>query len=310
MTRSIALLGAGLAGLTCARALADAGLSPIVFDKSRGLGGRLATRRAEGPDGAAFAFDHGAQHLSPKTPEFAALLTALEQAGAAALWTPEDLPPKPRYVGLPGMSGLAKPLAAGLDIRPGREVAAVERLSDGWHLGFADGSLEGPFDALISTVPAPQAARLIPGAAAALAPVVMAPCWTLMVVFETRPAELPDAAAGDGPLAWIARNAGKPGRPDAEAWVVQASAAWSREHLELDRETAASALLALLGETGAAPRIDWAAAHRWRYARAETPLGRPFAEADGALIGGDWALGDRAEHAFLSGRALAARLLG
>jgi len=309
MTQPIAILGAGLAGLTCARALADAGRPAVVFDKSRGLGGRLAARRAQTPEGAPLSFDHGAQYLTATTPEFAELLASTAEVGAAALWTPNGLPEKPRYVGLPGMSGLAKPLAAGLDIRTSMEAVGAERFSDGWHIGFADGALEGPFEALVSTVPAPQAARLVPDAAEALSGVAMTPCWTLMVVFEDRPAELPEAAAGEGPLAWIARNAAKPGRPNAEAWVVQASPAWSRENLELDKETACDALLALLGETGVAPRVDWAAAHRWRHARAERTLGAPFAEIGGALIGGDWTLGTRAEHAFLSGRALAERLL-
>ncbi|MEM6745573.1 MAG: FAD-dependent oxidoreductase [Pseudomonadota bacterium] len=315
MSARTAILGAGLAGLTCARALAEAGREAVVYDKSRGLGGRLGQRRAEGPSGEALRFDHGAQYLTARTPEFRELLETLETAGAAARWSPEGFEPKDRWVGLPGMSGLARPLAEGLDIRPSKEAVAVELLSDGWHVGFADGDLDGPFEALAVAIPAPQAAKLLPAAAEALSAVDMEPCWTLMAVFEDRPAELPEAAAGDGPLAWIARNAAKPGRPDAEAWVVQASREWSREYLELDRQEACDALLRLLGETGAAPRIDWAAAHRWRYARAATPLGAPFAEIEGpggeiAVIGGDWTLGTKAEHAFLSGRAMAERLLG
>ena len=314
MSGRTAVLGAGLAGLTCARALAEAGREAVVYDKSRGLGGRLAQRRAEGPAGEALRFDHGAQYLTAKTPEFWELSEALEAAGAAARWSPEGFAPKDRWVGLPGMSGLVRPLAEGRDVRSGKEAVAIDLLSDGWHIGFAAGDLAGPYQALAMAVPAPQAARLLPAAAEALSAVEMEPCWTLMVAFEDQPGEIPEAAAGEGPLAWIARNAAKPGRPEAEAWVVQASPDWSRENLELDKDQACDALLRLLGETGVAPRVDWAAAHRWRYARAATPLGAPFVEIEGpggepAVIGGDWALGTKAEHAFLSGRAMAARLL-
>ncbi|MEM1314666.1 MAG: FAD-dependent oxidoreductase [Pseudomonadota bacterium] len=314
MSGRTAVLGAGLAGLTCARALAEAGREVVVYDKSRGLGGRLAQRRAEGPSGEDLRFDHGAQYLTAETPEFRELLETLEAAGAAARWSPEGFDAKDRWVGLPGMSGLVRPLAAGLDIWAQKEAIAVELLADGWHVGFADGALEGPFEALALALPAPQAARLLPAAAEALEAVEMEPCWTLMVAFEAQPGGLPEAAAGDGPLAWIARNAAKPGRPGTECWVVQASPEWSREYLELDKAEACDALLRLLGETGVAPRVDWAAAHRWRYARASKPLGAPVLEIEGpggerAVLGGDWTLGVKAEHAFLSGRAMAERLL-
>jgi len=77
----IAIIGAGMAGLACARHLAQAGHAPIIFDKGRGIGGRLATRRAEG-----LQFDHGAQYVNAHTPGFAALLAELAAAGAAAPW--------------------------------------------------------------------------------------------------------------------------------------------------------------------------------------------------------------------------------
>ncbi len=102
----IAVIGAGLAGLTAARTLSKAAHEVTVFDKSRGLGGRLATRRTE-----AGGIDHGAPWLNAGG-DFADVLSGLAEAGAAARH--DDA-----WVGLPGMSGLVRPLADGLDIRTG-----------------------------------------------------------------------------------------------------------------------------------------------------------------------------------------------
>ena len=116
-----------------------------------------------------------------------------------------------------------------------------------------------------------------------------------------------------GPLAWIARNSAKPGRPASECWVAHATTAWTEAHLEGDRDDVASMLTeAFRSHAGTLPAIRHAAAHRWRYATTHTPLGQPFLTADGLHIGGDWCLGARVEHGFESGRAigqdLAARL--
>ncbi|WP_296703062.1 NAD(P)-binding protein [Thiocapsa sp. UBA6158] len=78
----IAVIGSGMAGLACARRLTEAGHAPVVFDKGRGIGGRLATRRT--PEG--WQFDHGAQYITTSSPGFQALLEQAERAGAAARW--------------------------------------------------------------------------------------------------------------------------------------------------------------------------------------------------------------------------------
>ena len=285
-----------------------AGAAPVVLEKSRGLGGRLATRRA-----GEYRFDHGAQYLRPRGPEFAAFLDALKPAEAVDVWLAvED--GAPAYVGLPGMSGLLGPLAEGLDIRHGVEIATATRVDDHWELTDADGVVLARAEVLISAIPAPQAARVLAGHPLAdqVAAVKMDPCWTLMVAFESRP-NLPDITRmPEAVLEWIARDGGKPGR-DAETWVVQAGTDWSRDNLELTKEEAADELMLLLQDRagGTLPEIRYAAAHRWRYAEAATPLGQPcLADPDtGLVIAGDWCLGPRAEHAVLSAEAALAALV-
>jgi renalase len=305
----IAVIGSGMAGLACARRLTDAGCMPTVFDKGRGIGGRLATRRAaEGRQ-----FDHGAQYITATAPSFTTLLNEAETAGAAALWA--DGSNRPHVVGTPGMTGLAKYLARGLDIRQGVEVVALHATKHGWRLTLADGA--ELFDRVVLTVPAPQVSNLIGPEhpmSREVGGVRLDPCLTLMAAFDPdAPRPFVTRADPDAPLAWIAQDSSKPGRPAPACWVAQASPAWSAAHLELDPEALAALLLPMLCEQlgTEAGAVRYAAAHRWRYARVAVPLGRPFArDASRTLYaGGDWCLGARVEAAWISGDAIAQDIL-
>ena len=315
----IAVIGAGLAGLLCARRLQDAGLHPVVFEKSRGLGGRLATRRAEDNR----TFDHGAQYITARNPGFRAMLERARQAGNADLWRPRLAPGMEErsedwLVGAPAMNALVRPLAEGLDIRQQSQVKALRRAAGGCHLEGMEDAADRPFDAVVCAVPAPQAQTLAAneaGLAEHLAAVCIAPCWAVMVTFSGLFDPGFDACRPDGEaLAWIARNSSKPGRAAArDTWVIHASPDWSRENLELERAEAAARIVALLPAAFGRdlPPLDHAVAHRWRYALTTTPLGRPYlASEDGSLlIGGDWCLGARVECAYESGAAMAAAVL-
>jgi hypothetical protein len=318
--RTAAVIGAGLAGLACARALSDAGVAVQLFDKGRAPGGRLATRRAETETGLRLGFDHGAQYLTARNPGFSAILAA-----HAVPW-PAVGDRAGAHVAAPGMSALPRALAAGLDFAAARSVVAVEPGEAGWILHHHAGDLArgpapsappesaGPFDAVAVAVPHPQAAPLLPPhLAAALTPVAVAPCWALLAAFESRLAA-PDTLRPEGhALAWAARDSAKPRRTaGAECWVAHAGPAWTRDNLEQKPEQVLPDLFALLAEiAGPLPPVLHAAAHRWRYALVESPLGAPCLVDRATRIGacGDWCLGPRAEHAWDSGSALAAALL-
>lgn len=331
MTDSIAIMGAGITGITAARALSRAGHKVVVIDKGRGIGGRLATRRV----GDSFAFDHGAQYISARGEAFADVLAGAEAAGAVAPWAGAGSSGT-AYVGTPGMNALVKYMAEGLDVRLGTEVTPIRRTDTGWVLDLPEGaSLETA--RLVCTVPPPQARALlghVPEVEAALAPVVMQPCWTLMAAFDAplalpvpasrpTPVSTPAPAAptlkptlkpADGPLGWVARNSTKPGRPEGECWVAQATPAWSEAHLEAQREEVMPLLIRAMADALgiSLPSPAHAAAHRWRYAMAASPLGTPsLTFADGTLhLGGDWCLGARVEHGFDSGQAIARAVSG
>lgn len=296
------ILGAGLTGLTVAAGLKRLGETPVVLDKSRGLGGRLASRRV-----GDWRFDHGAQYLRPRGPHLAAMLDVLKLSGAVTDWPAVD-DGAPAYVGLPGMSGLVKPLAEGVDVRKGVKVSRARREQGSWHLFDAEDGLVAKARVLISTIPAPQATQVLAGHPLAdrIASVAMDPCWTLMAAFDARP-DLPDISRAPGSaLPWIARDGSKPGR-GTESWVAQASAEWTRGAIDLPRQDAAQALLAVMRDRagGVLPNVLHADAHRWLYAQAPQPLGQACLvdREAGLVVAGDWCLGARAEHAVLSGDA-------
>lgn len=300
----IVIIGSGMAGLACARRLAEAGLSPVVLDKGRGIGGRVATRR-EGD----LQFDHGAQYVNAHGVDFAAVLRGLSVAG----W--QDGTGRIHSVGVPGMSALPKGLGLGLDIRQGVQVAGLQQDGDGWLVQVEGAVLRAA--RVVVTVPAPQVAGLLGQGhplVADLAPVRLAPCLTLMAAVAAPPPFIARQDPDD-PLSWIAQDSSKPGRPqgDATQWVAQAGEAFSLAHLDKTAEEIAALMLPLLcdrlGVT--ADRVTNAAAHRWRYARVTQPLGQPYlSSADGTLyLGGDWCIGPRVEAAWTSGTAIADAML-
>jgi predicted NAD/FAD-dependent oxidoreductase len=214
------------------------------------------------------------------------------------------------------MSALPRHLARDLDVEYGARILRIERGRRGYALLDDRGLAHANFDAVALALPAPAAAAIAaartPLAARARA-VTMAPCWSAMFAFEAPLSGAPDAAFHDDDvLGWCARNGSKPGRDGSDAWVLHATAAWSRVEFDQDALNVQRALLDRFSERlgRALPRTLVADAHRWRHARVEAPLGEDclFDAQAGIGLCGDWCLDARAEAAWLSGRALGARL--
>lgn len=312
----IAVVGAGIAGLSAARALKDRGHEAIVFERSPAPGGRVATRQVRhlemprGLAGAALAFDHGAQYFTVRDRRFSELAAGWERDRIIARWTGrlvsfddegwDDIEDgTARYVGTPGMQAIAVAMADQLEIRYGERVESLQPLLD-------------TFDRVMVSIPAPEAARLVahlPSLAERAAAVRMQPCWVVMAAFEERVGARFDAAFVHGsPLGWIARNTSKPKRDwKVDAWVLHATNAWSQAHVDDDPEHVGSFLMEAFEDLVRAglPRAFYATVHRWRYANADPPLAAGALDdaASRITLCGDWCLGSRVEDAFLSGLA-------
>jgi predicted NAD/FAD-dependent oxidoreductase len=335
--KNIAVVGAGIAGLACARTLAQAGHRVTVLDKNATVGGRLAS--CDSPFGT---FDHGAQYFTVRDMRFQRALATAPAAckpwssNAVRVLDPHGrvaeaaLPGHEKHwVAVPSMSALpqawAKPLFDAGRIELETRVTRIERDAldpSRWQLqtqGAGDSvHVYSGFDAVVLAVPQALAAPLLQGVAPALAAqtgdVEVAPCWTLMIAFPQ--AEQPStlgpqwnaALSTHHRVAWLARESSKPGRAPVERWTVQASAAWSQEHIADDEPRVLAKLEKAFAEiTGIRAEPAFAQVHRWRWAKTQKPLGASHLWAGGPGIGvcGDWCLGHRVEEAFISGLELA-----
>lgn len=319
-----AVVGAGVAGLSCARRLVRAGWSVQVFDKARGAGGRTSTRRA-----GSFGFDHGAQYFTVRDATFREVIEPLRAEGIVAPWDGEivvlenggvrpDAGSVERLVGVPGMNALARHLATVCPVRFGARVERLERVGPAWRLVGDGGEGLGGWDSVVLSAPPRQAAVLLETAGSELATtasdVPMSPCWAVMAGFSER-VEVPfdGAFVNDGPLRWLARNTSKPGRSTGESWVLHASAEWSRAEIEADADEVARTLLSVFRSLSSAelPALELVKTHRWRYALPPAPLSSPYLvdEERRLAVCGDWCGGPRVEGAFLSGLAAAEALV-
>ena len=329
---SVAIIGAGIAGATAAQALARAGHAVQLFDKARGPGGRLATRRMEWPDregrATTTALDHGALGFACRSAAFQAFADAAVASGCLRTWSPTlaagSLPLEergPLYIGAPDMPALCRHMLNGLPARWSFAVDSLQRGPNGWQLRAGDGEPTPAFDAVVLALPPAQAAPLLQAHRADRAWQAslawMQPCWTLMgVADETQPE--PDwdlAQPATGPLAWVLRNDQRPGRarvPGQAHWVVHARAGWSRQHLEQPAAWVQQQMQAALAEWLGRP-VDWhhCTVHRWRYAMPRASGSDPIASgwwdaAQGLGVCGDFLGGHGVEGAWLSAQALAA----
>ena len=340
--RHFAIVGAGMAGIVCARTLVQAGHRVSVFEGGADVGGRMASR--DTPFGS---FDLGAQYFTVRDHRFALALernasglfkrwsaNAVRVLDAHGLVAAAALPSRePHWVGVPGMDAAvrhwAQPLLNAGSITLNTCVTRIEPdalAPKRWQL-----RTEGPqgeqhvysdFDAVLLAIPAVPAQALLqtlPSTARwveALGKVATAPCWVLTLAFPqavqpgltTLGPQWSAARSTHHRIAWLARESSKPGRSAVERWTVQASAEWSQEHVNDDgRRVQAKLLKAFAEVTGI--RAEPAEAHvqRWRHAKTLQPLGVSHLWSAKTRVGvaGDWCLGHRVEDAFVSGLDLA-----
>jgi len=321
MKKRIAIIGAGISGLTLAQNLkhhADV----VVYEKARGVGGRMSTRHVD-----PFYFDHGTHTFTARTKAFQAFLKPYRENGTIAEWsgkvitleigkkTTKRLWFEPHLVATPNMNSLCKTLAEGLDVRVTVEVAPLEQKQSGlWVLQDTLGHALGAYDWVISTAPPAQTLRLFQAALPDHSPLHtarMQGCYSLMIGFN-KPWDKPWIAAKvrDNPIKWISINSTKPGRSKAVTAIAAHSRnKWADQHID---DTMDEAQKFLLGQFEAVSGIDcrhadYIATHRWKYAVVEeTEKSGFYVDSDqGTAATSDWASTSRIEDVWLNAVGLA-----
>jgi hypothetical protein len=320
----VVVIGAGIAGLSCAGMLTTCRRSVVVLEKSRGVGGRAATRRIGG-----LPVDFGAQFFTVRTEVFAGQVRDWESVGLCRVWSHgfsrwENgvlLPATdghPRYCCPPGITAIAKALAADCDVRRGHRVVSLVSGAGVWRIECEAGPT---FEAraVVLAMPAPQAIALAGEVCSAkgrgsLASVEYAPCLSAVVEVPGFTPDWCGVQFAQGPLAWVAADDSRRTHTPSHRFVLHADSAFSTALYDAPPELA---LPPLLEHAAHSLHADFAAArlahfHRWRYARVEQPLPSACLALNNnntLLFAGDACGTPNLEAAFLSGRAAATAIL-
>lgn len=328
--KDVIVIGAGMAGLTCAQQLKQAGLDVTIVEKSAGVGGRMATRRLQGT-----WVDHGAQLLSVKSDSFGRFVRKLQEKSLVQEWTRNVYqlsasglrPPNaderhPRYCCPMGMTVIAKYLANEIPIINNARIVGVSHNDIKWQL-VTDLQEVLETSVIVSTIPAPQFLPIFeevlapaPSFLQAVQSVKFFPCVTIMAGYNASnsvPVEWQAIRCIDDPiLDWISYDSSKhPDKAVQPVFVLQSTAEFAKQSMEEpDLEIAGKPLLnqvgRLLEKWLASP--EWWQVHRWRYALAEESLGVSCLSTSiplSLVCAGDWCAGKNIEAAYHSGLAAA-----
>jgi predicted NAD/FAD-dependent oxidoreductase len=294
--KRIAIIGAGLSGIAVARGLTQRGAAVTLLEKSRGFGGRCASKRWEG-----HVIDHGAQYFTMRDERFRGAAIAACGDVLVRLEKPvrdemgQELPDSGRWIHRDGNSRLARDLAKGLEVRTECQIENA-------------GSLLAEFDHVVSTAPWPQTAKLF-----GIEHVFdYLPCLAVALAYHGewigRTRETYAYSAPGAALAWTACENHKPGRvaPGFTVLVVHLCEAFSREHLEKPPAEYPALVRSMVEERWEIPADALASAfgHRWRLARVASPL-TPPALPERMYFVGDALRRSRVEDTWLAGHLFA-----
>ncbi len=313
----ILVIGAGLAGLSASRKLADKGYQVLVVDKGKSVGGRLASRSLESA-----SFDYGAQFMTAKEPRFLDQVNNWVSDGTAELWFrgyPGRSENYKRWRGIPNMRELARSLAGTLSIKTARQVVKITLQQTHWRVDFKDGKVIYSNNILL-TPPVPQSLEIIDRGNTKLnqdqrlrlQQLTYDPCIAMLALLEG-----PSKIAPPGMLVpnsddidWISDNM-KKGVSVIPSVTIHASADFSKKHFNEDSDKMGKKIIKL-SKPWLGVAVKHFAIHRWRYSKpkyVDTERFMLIQNNPTLIIAGDAFAGPRVEGAFLSGYSAAEALI-
>lgn len=322
--KKIAIIGAGLTGITIAQKLSSK-FSVTIFEKSRGIGGRIATKRANG-----FEFDHGAQFFTTREPSFKKYIEPMLADDIIKIWDArfaefdasniintrtwgEDFP---HYVGNFRMNNICKYLSKDLDIKLNTKIKSIIA-DNNWRIFDENNTDLGIYDWVILTAPAEQTAELLPKSckfAQAIQAIKMSACYSLMLGFTDKLNLNFDAAIiKNADISWISANNSKPGRPPQPTLIINSTNEWANQNINAEQDWIVTHLLNEVKKvTG--QNLNYASCkilQRWRFANIDHQTNQNgFIDLDKKIAaGGDWCIQGRVESAFLIGKTIAEQIL-
>ncbi|MEM9807249.1 MAG: FAD-dependent oxidoreductase [Cyanobacteria bacterium P01_D01_bin.56] len=320
---TVAVVGAGIAGLTCGHRLQTAEHQVIWLEKSRGVGGRMATRRLGNGSWA----DHGLPYWPASESKLQALTQELKQQGILSTWSAQGFFWQGKLLPTPGMAycteigvnAIAKYLAQSAVIQRQQQVTTLAKIDTGWQL-----STSGPekaisqinADAIVLAIPAPQIFPLVAPldrqTATRLSDVEYAPCLSLMATHGDLP-EVPllnhqqgwHITAEHPIISWLSLDSSKPkAHSNVSTVVIHSQADFAARYLEqldalkdneaertqLQQTTINQLLNATVDIVPGLNQPQQYRLQRWRYSVVTQPYSQPLFQTPWpTLVGcGDW----------------------
>lgn len=329
MVHSVAIVGSGLAGLVAGRRLIQHGFNVVIYDKSRGPGGRLANKRSEYGN-----FDFGAQYFTCSSPIFKEQVEDWIQRGIVKEWkfnpkvidSPGEIKEKEnstiRYVGIPKMTEISRDIEKDINVKNITYSTLITKITKSEDSKFTlfsnDTQIQNTFDLVIINTPPEQAIPLLSESNSLqdiCKNIKMSPCWALSLTFE-KSLNLPvdGAFVNCSSISWISNISSKPERTQSpETWVIHSNCEWAKNNLEKQPDEVVNLLsedfFTVLGIKK--QNFIHSIAHRWRYSIALSPLEKEILFDDDKRIGvcGDWCNKGKVEGAYVSGYNLAQKII-
>lgn len=292
--KHVAIIGAGFSGAYLAYQLKHH-YRVTVFEKSRGVGGRMSTRYHE-----QFEFDHGVPSFKAIDPEFLHFLKKFENERIIQEWNGE-------YIAVPRMNQWVKVLLDKVELRSSTLVQKVDLIKGLWNLEDEYQKNLGAYDILLSTAPPLQTATLLPDFAGELKKRILKPCYVLMLGINGRYG-FPTHPQLDG-VEKIIFNSSKPQRPHGTSIVIYMNAKWSEQYLEMDLKTLEALIVHKVLKILKIKKQDlgYQSLHRWRYATGDQNakiIASYWDEKKQCGACGDWCFRGDVESGFLAAQML------
>ena len=321
---SIAVVGAGLSGVSLASLIKNR-FEVKIFEKSRGVGGRMSTRK-EHP----YVFDHGAQYFKIKNEDFMNFVSELFYKKIIRPWNfrcayfEKNTLKKIRFfeekdnffVGTPNMDSIVKHLSKNCNVLLNTKIVKIMRKKKKWYLFDENNNTYGSYDWVILSLPAQQSFKLLDRHSpicSFVKPIKMKGCFSLMIgMNKSLDLNFDSAIVQKKDISWLAINNSKPLRKNKFSLLVNSCFDYASNNINTPKNLV---LNHMLNETSMLIKkkfdINMIKLHHWMYVEAENPPRENFfIDHDKKIaVCGDWFINSRVEGAFLSANELSKKII-
>ncbi len=311
MSRKVVIIGAGAAGLTCAKKLLENGFKVSIFDKSRGVGGRLASRRIENG-----IFNHGASRI----PDFRSynnipksLKCVLETAAQKKIIIPQDN----HFTAFASMKTFTGYLSRDIAIQKNKEIVAANKVSSGVELLLNDNSkLQLNNDFLVFAIPQPQVLNLLHNHFPEILNLVQSAemYGSISGLFAfNEPIAFNKPFFENDHIFGFHENSRKGQNLKLDCWTIHSKKSYGKKFMHFNKDQIGARLFTDFEHLTSSnlPQPIYSEGHRWLYGFTEKALNKNYIFHQQNKIGicGDWCLGDNVLDATISGTLLAEKIV-